>query len=65
MKCPFRTDEKGEFMECYGKDCMAFVEYEAQKQVTTSTYRDVIIPKIITPLCRKIVDVPASDGYYR
>lgn len=26
MKCPFRTDEKGEFMECYGKECMAYWE---------------------------------------
>lgn len=23
MKCPFRTDENGEFKDCYGEKCMA------------------------------------------
>lgn len=28
MKCPFRKDDSGEFKECYGKDCVAYYEYE-------------------------------------
>lgn len=27
MKCPFRQDEQGEFLDCYGADCMAYCEY--------------------------------------
>lgn len=30
MKCPFRTDERLEFKDCYGKKCMAYAEYEGQ-----------------------------------
>lgn len=28
MRCPFRMDKDGNFCECYGKDCMAYFEYE-------------------------------------
>lgn len=28
MRCPFRTDKDGDFCECYGKECMAYYEYE-------------------------------------
>lgn len=28
MKCPLRPDETGEFLPCYGKNCMAYYEYE-------------------------------------
>lgn len=28
-RCPFRKDENGEFAECYGDKCMAYLEYDA------------------------------------
>lgn len=37
MKCPFRTDERLEFKDCYGKACMAYAEYEEGHGEETST----------------------------
>lgn len=30
-KCPFRKDKDGEYLECYGSECMAYYEYEVPK----------------------------------
>lgn len=27
-RCPFRKREDGEYMPCYGNECMAYVEYD-------------------------------------
>lgn len=29
MRCPFRRTKEGDFMACYGKDCMAYCEYDS------------------------------------
>ena len=28
-RCPFRKTADGEFAECYGAECMAYLEYDA------------------------------------
>lgn len=32
-KCPFRTNENGEFNDCLGAECMGFYEYDAPEYV--------------------------------
>ena len=38
-RCPFRTDENGEFAECYGEECMAYLEYD-QPVISYEAYRE-------------------------
>lgn len=28
MRCPFRKNENGDFAQCYGTECMAYLEYD-------------------------------------
>lgn len=57
MKCPFRVDEHGEFRDCYGKDCMAYYEFECL------TYPDSNITSFSRPVkcvyCKRM-DMPVT-----
>lgn len=51
-RCPFRKDEKGEFAECYGEECMAYL--------TMLTYG--CNGPTSAPMCRKLM-IPTQPAY--
>lgn len=53
MKCPFRVDDKGEFMPCLGDFCMAYFEYEHIPYVAFSTCQQAPDPVLIRQ-CRRL-----------
>lgn len=60
MKCPFQQRKTGEFFDCYGKDCMAYLEYETlqfDSQCSTSRGKQVK-----TSVCKRIMQVPQYVG---
>lgn len=61
MKCPFRINEKGEFMDCYGKECMAYYEY-IPYVFESETTNPVDSTLQSTPLCRKMAVAPVYTG---
>lgn len=60
MKCPFRQDEQGEFLDCYGADCMAYYEYTPAPITLGQTTSLATNTKPI-PVCRRML---ASAPYY-
>lgn len=59
MKCPFRKDEHGEFMPCYGAECMAYLEYD-QHVLSLTTQCNSNSPPVHLTLCRRM----AQPMYY-
>lgn len=49
--CPFRVDERGDFMPCYGKRCMAYFEYEQNVPNTKCTAK---FNQVQIGLCRRM-----------
>lgn len=73
MKCPFRTNEKGEYMNCYGPNCMAYLEYEFPSHTSSVNTNSLVETKTIIG-CRKFqqqqyipfqsaVNVPYYGGF--
>lgn len=60
MKCPFRQDEHGEFLPCYGQACMAYYEY-TPTPVTFGQNSTLTTNETPVPLCRKML---AAAPYY-
>lgn len=46
MKCPFQRGEHGEFLDCFGAECMAHYEY------TPFLYLTPEVPPSAVPMCR-------------
>lgn len=67
MKCPFRTDKNGEFMECYGKDCMAYLEYDMPLYSIPKfdNQNQIIDHNVATShvtMCKRMIPPPVSYG---
>lgn len=59
MRCPFRTDKDGNFCECYGKDCMAYCEYEEFHWLSDG--RCSVETPALTRICRRLA-YPVTCG---
>lgn len=53
MKCPFMTDDKGEFLPCWGDCCMAYSEYD-YTPILSVDETDKPAQPIIVRQCRRL-----------
>lgn len=49
--CPFRKDKNGEFAECYGERCMAYIEYD-QPVFPSSLHEEMKEPPVHVKVCK-------------
>lgn len=62
MKCPFRQNEHGEFMPCYGAECMAYLEYDQPALFLSMQCSGDQTPVRLT-LCRRMAQpMPYGGG---
>lgn len=67
MKCPFRKGDNGEFKECYGKECVAYFEYEQYSYNgfgPNSNIANATPEKNIIPFCRLTNQYPYYPATY-
>lgn len=57
MRCPFRKDEDGDFLPCYGAECMAYYEYDAPLAVYTPKTDLTAVPTTHITMCRMMAPV--------
>ena len=57
MRCPFRKDEDGDFLPCYGAECMAYYEYDAPLAVYTPKTDLTAVPTTHITRCRMMAPV--------
>lgn len=61
MKCPFQADEDGKFLDCIGKDCMAYFEFETYPYNPGVCTRTRLSNPVLAPMCRRMSGpIPAS-----